>query len=872
MRDESVSRSGCPKSTLVESLEGRLLMAFANWAAIGPAVALAPASAGQLSSVNVVNFGTTVYTGPLDVANTLNRIRADNGPDRTDDGIVYTNPAASGLPGDGTYYEFTVEPATGTDRTFTFASPGPMRVLLATGGDCYFTGDHYGTFEAVYLPGSTATPAIGSFSASPATVAAGATVTLTAANVAEPGGSIANVKFYRETDGTAGLQTGGDTLVGTGTATGTTYAVSAATAGFAAGTYTYYAVATDSVGTASATATTAVTVSSGTSGGPAGELVGWDVNGQTAYGTQGLPATHVAAGVTGSTGLTRGSAVTAQNTASANAWGGTGWSLTTGQAGAAAGQTVTVGLTVSAGYAASLSAVDLTYRHSGAGPTGGFWQYQVNGGAWGTIADVAGEFPAATGTIAELNLTGLSALQNLAAGTVVLLRLSPYAATSSGGNWYVNDGTGDDLTIAGTTTAVAAPLVLPGPADYLRLDPDGSRVDVWANTTGTGTPAEQVPVASVTTVTYAGTAGAADSLTVDFSAGDPLGNGGLTYDGGGGTGGANTLAVVGTAGNDTVTVTGTTVTLATAAFGSATITYAHVTALTVAGGTGGADTLVQSAQPGGGATLAFAATAADTLTVTGGTFTFPTPTAGAGAVGLPVGTLAVVGGGRVVVPSAAAAAADGTVLDVGEVDFAGGTLDLGRNAMVVHDDDLATVTAAATTGFAGGAWTGPGLASAAAAADPRHLLAVGVVPVTAAGTFLGRPTVPGDVLVRTTLYGDANLDGVVNAADYSRVDAGFVMHLTGWANGDLNYDGAVDGSDYALIDNAFNQQGAVAAPAVAVAVAAPTPPQGAKGSDGYGPHHQRRRAARSTKDEAITRRPRLTSGRRHTNTRAAGGG
>ena len=66
--------------------------------------------------------------------------------------------------------------------------------------------------------------------------------------------------------------------------------------------------------------------------------------------------------------------------------------------------------------------------------------------------------------------------------------------------------------------------------------------------------------------------------------------------------------------------------------------------------------------------------------------------------------------------------------------------------------------------------------------------------------------------------------GVVNAADYTRLDAGIVQHLTGWLNGDFNYDGAVDGSDYALADNGFNRQaGGIASPAAVVAVAVPEP-------------------------------------------------
>jgi hypothetical protein len=68
--------------------------------------------------------------------------------------------------------------------------------------------------------------------------------------------------------------------------------------------------------------------------------------------------------------------------------------------------------------------------------------------------------------------------------------------------------------------------------------------------------------------------------------------------------------------------------------------------------------------------------------------------------------------------------------------------------------------------------------------------------------------------VAYTYYGDANLDGKVDASDYSRIDSSYLAEQTsgnsisGWYNGDFNYDGVVNGSDYTLIDNAFNTQGA----------------------------------------------------------------
>ncbi|MDB5334080.1 MAG: hypothetical protein JWP03_5231 [Phycisphaerales bacterium] len=108
-------------------------------------------------------------------------------------------------------------------------------------------------------------PTIGSLSASPTVVAPGGTLTLTASGVSDPnaGGSVARVAFYRESNGASGLQTSGttDTLLGTATAgSNGVWSLSVSTSGLAAGTYTFYAVATDSSGLTSSPATASATV------------------------------------------------------------------------------------------------------------------------------------------------------------------------------------------------------------------------------------------------------------------------------------------------------------------------------------------------------------------------------------------------------------------------------------------------------------------------------------------------------------------------------------------------------------------------------------------------------------------------------------
>ncbi len=168
-----------------------------------------------------------------------------------------------------------------------------------------------------------------------------------------------------------------------------------------------------------------------------------------------------------------------------------------------------------------------------------------------------------------------------------------------------------------------------------------------------------------------------------------------------------------------------------------------------------------------------------------------------------------------------------------------GLVDLTNNDLVVRGGSLATVTNQIQQGYNNGNWQGSGgITSSAAAADSRHLTAVGVIlndngqggPLygsggTISGSFGGINSVQlDDVLVKYTYYGDTNLDGKVDGSDYSRIDAGYLSQsgsnpLTGWSNGDFNYDGVINGSDYTLIDNAFNSQGAQLSTQTAAATA-----------------------------------------------------
>ncbi len=157
-----------------------------------------------------------------------------------------------------------------------------------------------------------------------------------------------------------------------------------------------------------------------------------------------------------------------------------------------------------------------------------------------------------------------------------------------------------------------------------------------------------------------------------------------------------------------------------------------------------------------------------------------------------------------------------------------GTIDLVNNALVVHSGAIAAITAEAQLAYNNGAWNGTNasagvITSSLASADPTHLTAVGVA-TGLSGTFEGVSITSSDVLVKYTYYGDANLDGVVDGTDYSRIDSTYLSekttstNISGWYNGDFNYDGVVDGSDYTLMDNAYNSQSG----RIAAEIATPT--------------------------------------------------
>jgi autotransporter-associated beta strand protein len=222
-------------------------------------------------------------------------------------------------------------------------------------------------------------------------------------------------------------------------------------------------------------------------------------------------------------GLTRGPGVGTINSGAAGAWGGNGWDGTATLADAITrGDFATFTMTANAGYAMSLQSFDAyNVRRSSSGPTTGQWQYQL--GASGTFADIGspitwGSTTTAAGNAqAAITLSGISSLQNIAAGTTVTFRIVNYGASSSGGTWYLNDPsktTALDFTVNGTITPVGsgADLFWNGAGGWGSSSPGSGGDGSWADGTGAWDPTK--------TANFGGTAG-----TVTISGAASAGNG-----------------------------------------------------------------------------------------------------------------------------------------------------------------------------------------------------------------------------------------------------------------------------------------------------------------------------------------------------------
>lgn len=181
-------------------------------------------------------------------------------------------------------------------------------------------------------------------------------------------------------------------------------------------------------------------------------LVGWDFNGLTNFGTSPLLPSTLNAAVS-AVGLTRAPGVTTSGSAPANVFGGNGFDATDFATALTDENYVYFSITPSVGRTVSLKAINpYNIRRSGTGPTTGRWQYSIDGSTYNDIlSDInwGPDISAGGNDQTMIDLSGISALQNLTSATTVTFRVVNWGG-AVGGNWGFNGVfSGDDLIIIG---------------------------------------------------------------------------------------------------------------------------------------------------------------------------------------------------------------------------------------------------------------------------------------------------------------------------------------------------------------------------------------------------------------------------------------
>jgi hypothetical protein len=182
-------------------------------------------------------------------------------------------------------------------------------------------------------------------------------------------------------------------------------------------------------------------------------LAGWETTGQTDWGSQGLDCTDKHPDVTVG-GLTRGSGVIITSSGvDTNGWGGKGWDAPSYPDGADGNRCITFQISPDPGFAVSVNTITLHYRRSSNGPVAAGLEFQIGDGPFIEVEEIALDGDAdVANTANNVDLSSIPELRNRS-GNTITFRLTPYAASSSSGEFYVwGPPEGYDLTVQGTVS------------------------------------------------------------------------------------------------------------------------------------------------------------------------------------------------------------------------------------------------------------------------------------------------------------------------------------------------------------------------------------------------------------------------------------
>ncbi len=169
--------------------------------------------------------------------------------------------------------------------------------------------------------------------------------------------------------------------------------------------------------------------------------------------------------------------------------------------------------------------------------------------------------------------------------------------------------------------------------------------------------------------------------------------------------------------------------------------------------------------------------------------------------------------------STATISGSGNIVQVGTLSNSG-LIDITQNELLISylpgNDPDASIAAEIKGGYNNGGWNGSSGILSSSARTLTNGFRYGVGWADGADHQASGIT-SGQIEIKYTLLGDANLDGAVNGTDFSILASNFGLGLTNWDQGNFLFTSAVNGADFAAMAANFGQgdsnAGAIVSPA-----------------------------------------------------------
>lgn len=201
-----------------------------------------------------------------------------------------------------------------------------------------------------------------------------------------------------------------------------------------------------------------------------GQIIAWDMVGLSGNETS-VDATTIASGLNTST-LIRGAGLNPSSLS--NAFSSNDFTANGTRTDAFTNNDyLQLQISSQSGYSFSLSTLDANFRRSSTGPNVFQWQYSLDGfvtAGTNIESEISFTSTESNGVAqAQIDLSGISDLQNVESGNVVTIRLYGWGASSTAGTFAIGRLSGDDLAFGGTVIAegvAAAPTFDPPGGTY----------------------------------------------------------------------------------------------------------------------------------------------------------------------------------------------------------------------------------------------------------------------------------------------------------------------------------------------------------------------------------------------------------------------